>query len=350
MDNKTKEPTDLENISDDELLKKRICDLPLKVQGTWLEECIIELYTELNDKGISFKPPCYLADEWLTPQGETCIGIPFYLAHPTLIRLEKKFMVEAEGDNKAWCMKLLRHETGHAISHAYRFHKRKKWQKLFGPPAKEYTDTYKYRPYSKNYVRHLDGYYAQYHPDEDFVETFAVWLTPGLDWQSQYKEWKAIEKLKYVDQLMQEIKGKQPLNKKSNKYWRLSTLRLTLANYYKKKRYTLAEDFPDFHDQFLKKVFSEMPDLSDKNAYSAGKLIRQHKSAMVVSIARSSGGKKYIINDLIRAIEKRCFDLKLILSADEKISLLNLTSYCTALIMNYQYTGHFRASKKSEKM
>lgn len=347
IDTKSKDIVNLDALSDDELLSMRICDLPLSVKGTWIEECIIDLYTELHDKGISFKPQCYLADEWLTPKGETCVGIPFYLAHPALIRLEKKFMVEAEGDSKNWCMKLLRHETGHAVSHAFRFHTRKKWQKLFGPAAKEYADTYKYRPYSKNFVRHLDGYYAQYHPDEDFVETFAVWLTPDLDWRSQYKGWKALEKLEYVDQLMQEIKGRQPLVKKSNKYWRLSTLRLTLANYYKKKRYTLAEDFPDFHDRFLKKNFAEMPEPGDKTAKLAAQLIRQHKHAMIVTISRSSGEKKYIINDLLKAIEKRCADLKLMLNADETTSLLNLTAYCTALIMNYLYTGHFRGQKKA---
>ena len=173
-----KHTIDLETMPEEALLDTRICDLPIKIEGTWLSECIAQLFHEIEEKGIVFRPECYLADEWLTPEKETCIGIPFYLAHPALIRLEKKFMIDAEGETRPWCMKLLRHETGHAISYAYRFQKRKKWQKIFGPSTAEYGDTYKYRPYSKNYVRHLDGYYAQYHPDEDFSETFAVWLTP----------------------------------------------------------------------------------------------------------------------------------------------------------------------------
>src|SRR3989338_5298261 len=160
---------DLDNISEEDLLNARVCDLPVEIKGTWLEGCVQQLYGELEAKGIVFRPECYLADEWLTPEEETCIGIPFYLAHPVLIRLEKKFMIDAEGETKQWCMKLLRHETGHALCYAYRFHKRKQWQRIFGPSTMEYKDTYKYRPYSKNYVRHLDGYYAQYHPDEDFV-------------------------------------------------------------------------------------------------------------------------------------------------------------------------------------
>jgi len=143
-----KKHIDLDAVSEEDLLNMRICDLPLKIEGTWLAQCIEQLYIEFQEKGIVFRPECYLADEWLTPQGETCIGIPFYLAHPALVRLEKRFMIDAEGQTNTWCMKLLRHEAGHAMCYAYRFHKRKKWQNIFGPPTREYMDTYKYRPYS----------------------------------------------------------------------------------------------------------------------------------------------------------------------------------------------------------
>ena len=213
-----KQKIDLETIREEELLNTRICDLPIRISGTWLAECIAQLFQELEAKGIIFRPECYLADEWLTPEKETCIGLPFYLAHPTLIRLEKKFMIDAEGETRPWCMKLLRHETGHALCYAYRFYKRQKWQRIFGPSTAEYGDTYKYRPYSKNFVRHLDGYYAQYHPDEDFVETFAVWLTPDLDWKTQYRDWGAYRKLQYVDRLMNEIRGKKARGRNSNQH------------------------------------------------------------------------------------------------------------------------------------
>ena len=94
--------------------------MKLRIKDTLLEERIQRLYGELEEKGLSFRPPCYLADEWLTPDGTPIIGIPFYLAHPRLTQLEKKIMLEAEGDTDAWCMKLLRHEAGHALNYAYR--------------------------------------------------------------------------------------------------------------------------------------------------------------------------------------------------------------------------------------
>src|SRR5262249_46152809 len=148
-----------------------------------------------------------------------CIGIPFYLAHPRLIELEKKMMLEAEGETDDWCMRLLRHEAGHAICYAYHLQRKPGWKKLFGDPAQEYPETYRFRPYSKNYVRHLEQCYAQFHPDEDFVETFAVWLTPGLDWRQQYKGWGALQKLEFVDKLMGGVRGLSPPVKSQKRFW-----------------------------------------------------------------------------------------------------------------------------------
>ena len=102
---------DLATIAEEELLGLRLSELPVRIEGTWLEACITQLYDELKARNIPFAPRCYLADEWLTPENEPVIGIPFYLAHPRLIKLQKK-MLEAEGDNHEWCMKLLRHECG----------------------------------------------------------------------------------------------------------------------------------------------------------------------------------------------------------------------------------------------
>lgn len=342
-----KQAIDLDKISEEDLLNLRISDLPLTIKGTWLEECINELYKELDDKGIQFKPECYLADEWLTPERQPVIGIPFYLAHPALIRLEKKMMLDAEGETKPWCMKLLRHETGHAISYAYKLYKRKKWQTLFGLSSEEYGDTYKFRPYSKNFVRHLESYYAQYHPDEDFVETFAVWLTPGFDWQTKYQGWKALEKLQYVDRLMQEIRGQAPLVKKGIKYWRLSTLKITLKNHYKKKRQLLAEDFPDFHDVNLKKMFVERNE-ETKKLPLASDIIRSYRKDMLNTISKWTGEKKYVINDLLKTINQRCRALKLVNPDSESQAVLKISSYITSLVMNYRYTGWFRGEKRKK--
>ena len=57
---------------------------------------------------------------------------------------------------------------------------RRQRREIFGSPSEEYPEFYAPKPYSKSFVLHLDAWYAQSHPDEDFAETFAVWLTPQL--------------------------------------------------------------------------------------------------------------------------------------------------------------------------
>ena len=339
---------DLSQLGEEELLSLRICDLPIRIEGTWLYDCVQQLYTELEAKGIRFKPKCYLADEWLAPDNEPVIGIAFFLAHPVLAKLEQKMMLEVEGGTKEWCMKLLRHEAGHAINYAYKFFKRKKWQKIFGKFTSEYTDTYRFRPYSKNFVRHLENYYAQYHPDEDFAETFALWLSPDSDWQNQYKGWGALSKLKYVDKLMRQIKDKEPAVKKGKKYWRTSTLKMKLGNYYEKKKKFWAENFPDFHDSNLKRIFTERTK-DNKNLQLARDIIRKYRNDILKSVSAWTGERKYIIDELLKALIVRCSKLKLVASDDESVTALRISTYITALIMNYSYIGRFLKEKSKYK-
>ncbi len=335
---------DLSKITEDQLLNLRIKDLPVKIENTWLAGCINELYEELQLNGIQFRPVCYLADEWLTPEGETVVGIPFYLADDTLIKLEKKMMLEVEGGTKDWCMKLLRHETGHAINYAYKLFKKTKWKKIFGSPSIAYNDTYRFRPYSKAFVRHLEDYYAQYHPDEDFAETFAVWLTPESDWQNKYKNWKALKKLEYMDSLIGRIKQTPPIVKKGKKYWQASKIKSTLKNYYKKRKNFSLEDFPDFHDVNLLKIFVQYEE-ENKKLPKAYDLINRYKKELLNNISTWTGEKKYIINDVLKNIKSRCRKLRLVSDNDETVIISKITSYITTLVMNYLHTGRLKTKK-----
>src|SRR5260370_27872068 len=135
-----------ETLSDDQLLSLRFCDLKLKVRGTELEDAIHRLYRELEMRGIRFRPHCWLAQEWFSPDGIPGIAIPFYLAHPRLMRIERRFMREAEGGNRNWLMRILRHEAGHAIDTAYRLRRRSLWRAVFGPASLPYPDTHRPPP------------------------------------------------------------------------------------------------------------------------------------------------------------------------------------------------------------
>ena len=332
---------DLATIPDEELLGLRLSDLPLRIEGTWLETCIAQLYEELKARNILFRPRCYLADEWLTPENEPVIGIPFYLAHPRLCKLQKKMLLEAEGDNPDWCMKLLRHECGHALTYAYDLNRKRSWQRVFGHPSAPYEETYRFRPYSKSFVRHLDYYYAQYHPDEDFVETFAVWLTPGLDWRGKYAGWKALEKLLFVDKLMASIAGKPALRASGRQLWKVSTIRSTLKRYYQKRRAVEAEDFPEFHDANLLRMFREGK-AEGEIRHPVAKLLQSHRKALLTTVANWTGERRFMVNEVYKAVLARSRALRLVSEEADTVALLQLTTYLTTLMMNYRYTTRLR--------
>src|SRR5689334_7213252 len=195
-------PGDWTELDDDALLDRRISGLGLKLEGTELEPLVRRLHDELTAKGLAFLPPCHVGDEWFVPVGIPAIFIPFFLVNDRLRKLERKMILEVEGETPEWFMRLMRHEAAHAYSYAYQLYKKKKWQQTFGLASTEETEFYRPRPYSRSYVVHLDDWYGQSHPDEDFAETFAIWLTPGLDWRERYKGWKALEKLEYIEALM----------------------------------------------------------------------------------------------------------------------------------------------------
>src|SRR3954463_7610596 len=204
-------PSNWPELRDNDLLKLRLSALPLKLEGTVVETRIDQLKRELGERGLNFPLHFYLSDEWFTPDGEMSMAVPFYLAHPRLERLEKAQMLAVEGGEHEWCMRILRHEAGHVIDNAYKLRLGKNRRRLFGSPAQPYPEFYDPRPYSKSFVLHLDPWYAQSHPDEDFAETFAVWLTPESNWMTRYAGWPAIKKLEYMDELMRSLVGKQPL-------------------------------------------------------------------------------------------------------------------------------------------
>ena len=251
------EAADWASLSDQELLERRISKLGLRLEGTALEPLIRQLYDELSAKGLVFHPPCHIGDEWFVPVGIPAIFVPFFLVHDRLRALERTMMLEVEGETTEWFMKLIRHEAAHAYSYAYQLPRKKKWQQTFGRTSREETpDSYRPRPFSRSYVVNLDDWYAQSHPDEDFAETFAVWLTPGLDWRTRYAGWKALQKLEYVDELMRSLAGKPPVHAPEYRAADYDCLNLKLKTYYARKRKLYEDTYPDFYDADLRQLFA----------------------------------------------------------------------------------------------
>ncbi len=333
-------PPDIGSMSDEQLLQMRICDLKLKIAGTELEARIDKFYAELAAKGIAVKPLCYLGDEWFCPEGSTTIAIPFYLAHPRLKKLEEKMMMEVEGGTEPWCMRLLRHEMGHVLNHAYLLEKDRRWQKMFGPASLEYSESFRARPYSRRFVRHLEGYYAQSHPEEDFAETVAIWLTPDLDWRQQYRGWKALEKLEYVDELMRKLAGRPPLVLSKARISDASRLRSRLEAHYKRRRRIYAQEFPDFFDADLKKLFVDAA--AAPNGERAAVFLRRSAKLILSAVSAWTGEPKFTINRLLRGLTDRCAELDLRLKAQS--AAVEIAAYLATLACHYRLTGKFKDS------
>jgi putative zinc-binding metallo-peptidase len=329
---------DISGLSDEELLKMRICDLKVQIAGSELEGRIASFHRELGEKGVALKPHCYLGDEWFCAEGATNIAIPFYLAHPRLKKLEEKMMMEVEGGTEAWCMRLLRHEMGHVINHAYLLTKDKQWQKIFGSPSLEYSESFRARPYSKRFVRHLEGWYAQSHPEEDFAETLAIWLTPGLDWKTQYRGWKALEKLEYVDRLMAKLAAQKPFVTTRSRMSDASRLRSRLDAYYKKRRKLYAQDFPEFFDADLKRLFAA--DGAAPETERASAFLRRNRKPMLNAVASWTGEPRFTVDRLLRALTDRCAELDLRVRSDS--SGLEVAAYLATLASHYRLTGKFK--------
>ncbi|MBI2027797.1 MAG: putative zinc-binding metallopeptidase [Deltaproteobacteria bacterium] len=333
-------PKNWADLPDEKIIEMRICDLDLSLEGSAVQSAIAQLYKELNVKGLSLKPLFYLSDEWFSPEDTIMISIPFYLAHQKLRDIEKKMMLEVEGGDFEECLKFLRHETGHVIAHAYQLHRKRKWQNLFGLSSQEYDpENYDPKPYSKNFVRNLTNFYAQSHPDEDFAETFAVWLSPKSDWKNQYAKWKAYEKLLYMDKLMKEIATQKPVLISKAKLRPVHQIKARLINYYKKKQYYFGSYIPSFYDKDLLQLFS----LDSKaSTMTAGKFLDYHGKELRNRIAQWTGVKKYTIGELIKSLTKRCEDLHLMCKSNSEKTKFELSSYLTTLVTNYKHTGTFK--------
>lgn len=338
-----KEQPDWVNLSDEELLEKKISKLNLKLEGTELQPLIQNLYDELSAKGLVFHPPCHVGDEWFVPVGIPAIFIPFFLTHERLRKLERKMILEVEGETPDWFMRLMRHEAAHAYSYAYQLYKKKKWQQTFGLASTQEGEFYRPRPYSRSYVVHLDDWYAQSHPDEDFAETFAVWLTPGLDWRARYKGWKALQKLEYLDALMASLAGKPPIHQPPYRAADHDCLNIKLKIHYARKRKLYEDTYPDFYDNDLRQLFQAGPEVTGRLKASA--LLRQRRRQLMDSVCQWTNEKKYRVHKLLNRLIERCDQLDLYVKPDDPHLNLQVSSYVTTLVMNYLFTGKFKRTK-----
>jgi hypothetical protein len=326
--------------SDEDLLQVRMKDLGVAIKGSWLEGQLEHMHDELASRDVAVRAHAWLSHEWFSPHDTPGIAIPFYLAHPRLMRLERKMVLEVEGGSARECIRILRHEAGHVVQRAYGLHRRRRWQQLFGIAGKRYPDHYRPDPTSKRYVQHLRRWYAQCHPDEDFAETFAVWLTPRSSWRKKYADWPALKKLEYVDELMSELAGVKPAPKRRTEMDPMRELRMTLGEHYEAKRKRFAVDAPTIFDRDLKRIFSS----DQQNAPIASSVIKRHRNRIMTSVAYYTGEYPLALDAALEDVIDRTRALKLRAAGSE----IRIRNEITALLSKRSVTSLYSAGRRQQ--
>lgn len=323
------------------LLKTKLTELGLKLEGTRLEMLVNRLYEDLERTGIEFRPKAYLSDEWGCPDGIPIIGIPFYLADEKLSRIEDEIMdgIEAESDEEI--LRYLRHEAGHAFNYAYKLYETEEWHHIFGPYSRPYRDTYKPNPFSQNFVRHIAGWYAQKHPDEDFAETFAVWITPDSNWQTAYEGWGCYKKLLYVDGIVKKFGTTAPLVTAED-YDATNDLTGSIGEHYEQFREEPI-DVPAYFDGDLKDIFERtVPPGKETEWPGAHQFLMKHRRELVRNINYWTGLNEATVKSLVHHFVERCKLLDLYVNPDKSCeTLMEMTAYATTLSMNKLYKRDF---------
>jgi hypothetical protein len=326
-----------EGWSDRKLLEIRLCDLGITLEGSWLEGPIRSVCREFEARDLRLRPSFWLSDDWFSPDGVVGVALPFFLAHPRLMRLERKQMLEVEGGTLQQCVMLLRHELGHAVQHAFALHRRPRWRAHFGASSRAYPEYYRPNPASRRSVLHLPYWYAQAHPDEDFAETFAVWLMPGARWRRHYAGWPALKKLEYVDELMSELAGRAPRVRSRARLEPLAKLRQTLGEYYEAKHERFSGVENNLYDADLRRIFSDEP--TRGNGETAASFLRRNGPRIRRMVARGTGKREYALDVVLRDMAVRCRELSLRTSGPEADTVMNFTILLTARSVEYVYRG-----------
>jgi len=331
---------DLDRLTDDQLLDLRLCELPLRIKGTPLEHRVARLHEELGARGLRFKPHVWLSEEWFTPDGVPGFAVPFYLAHPRLSKLERSQVLEVEGGTERECLRIMRHEAGHAADNAFGLHSERRYRSLFGSFARRYPDSYRPKPNTRNYVLHLPAWYAQAHPAEDFAETFAVWLAPGSQWRRRYAGWPALRKLEYVDEIMRGLAGRAPARASRARVAELGELETTLRDHYRNKRKHYALDRLSGYDRDLFRIFSAEP--RHASSPSAVGFLQRNRRELGREVAEGTGAHAYAVDQILATMIGRCRELKLRVGLTPEHTKQRLLVLLTAQTMNGIHSGYHR--------
>jgi hypothetical protein len=284
------------------------------------------------------------------PEGTIAIAIPFYLARPELTALHAERVGHVEGVGRGDVLRYFRHEMGHVVNYAYKLYETDEWIERFGPITQPYLEDYQVEPFSRQYVRHLPGWYAQKHPDEDWSETFAVWMTPGLDWRAEYADWPdALAKLHYCDRTMAALSDRDPLVTAVDLDEDVGDLAFSIEDYYAGIATGSVEReaaFPPGIDAALRSIFEDLgadePAPTTATHRPATALIARLERDLMDHVYRWTGHFPERTRPLLRHLARRADALTLTYPEHQEVTAtVALTTLVTTLAMNYVQRGTY---------
>jgi hypothetical protein len=327
------------------LFESPIRDLELTIDGTRLAPVIDEFRAELEAKNIvRLRPKFYLSTEWGVPFGTVAIAIPFYLARPELTELHGEVVGHIEGFDRFDILRYLRHEMGHVVNYAYKLYDDEDWVKLFGSITQPYREEYRPQPFSRRFVRHLPGWYAQKHPDEDWSETFAVWMTPAVEWRKDYAQFpSALAKLEYCARTLERLGAAEPLVTSAELDEDVAKADFSLREYYGGQEVD-ADTGAAGLDGDLRAIFSDFREGGGdaQELQPAAELIRKLERPLMADVFRWTGHFPEKTRSLMRHLAKRADVLQQAYPrAAEREATIAVTILVTSLAMNFVHRGAY---------
>jgi hypothetical protein len=318
--------------------KVPIRELGLRIAGTPLEPLLAQFGDELAAAGVRhLRPRYYLSSEWGVPFETISIAIPFYLAHPDLAELHADRTGMIEGSDPADVLRYLRHEMGHVVNYAYKLYDRPEWVGAFGAITQPYGDAYRPEPWSTRFVHHLPGWYAQKHPDEDWAETFAVWMTPGRAWRAEYASWPgALAKLELCERILREVGDAPPLVTDDELDEDIDEIDYSLDEFYAHPE--PSPELPPGLDGSLRAIADEVA----PGERPIGSILRRNARTLARAVYTWTGHFPEHTRLLVQHLAERADAMSLaIAESDEGPAVVALTALVTSLAMSHVQHGSY---------
>ncbi len=338
-----------------EILTTPINRLGYKIEGTFLEEAIRVVRQDMRRVGIThLQPMFYLSNGYGCIEGLPNIAVSFTSCNDLIAELNEEHRHFRYTPDEI--VDVLRHEVGHAFCYAYKLFRTREFRRIFkvkGHFFRTYPATNRYilrvNPWSKEFVNPGGDYYAQKHPDDDFAETFMVWLKPRQNWRKQYKSRPgALRKLEYVDQVVKAYRRKPPLveSDPAMVYEPIESLSMTVARFLKARPTRYRRLATGYVDPDLKALFLKRPPYvrgrPARTHHHAHAFLRAYRRILIPRIAAWSKVDESVVAALIDKLITRARALDLWMRHDDsERKIVEVAAYLSTRCAHFAREGVF---------